>query len=74
MCIRDRPAAQDHKRAYDGDKGPNTGGMGAFCPTPTFTKELKQEVIDTIVLPTVRAMEKEGRSFKGVLYLSLIHI
>lgn len=70
--IAPMPAAQDHKRAYDGDKGPNTGGMGAFCPTPTFTKELRQEVIDTIVLPTVRAMKKEGRSFKGVLYCGLM--
>lgn len=70
--IAPMPAAQDHKRAYDGDKGPNTGGMGAFCPTPTFTKELKEQVIQTIVLPTVRAMEKEGRPFKGVLYCGLM--
>lgn len=70
--IAPMPAAQDHKRAYDGDKGPNTGGMGAFCPTPTFTETLKQEVVDTIVLPTVRAMEKEGRPFKGVLYCGLM--
>lgn len=70
--IAPMPAAQDHKRAYDGDKGPNTGGMGAFCPTPTFTEALKQEVIDTIVLPTVKAMEQEGRPFKGVLYCGLM--
>ncbi len=70
--IAPMPAAQDHKRAYDGDQGPNTGGMGAFCPTPTFTEALKQEVIDTIVRPTVDAMAKEGRPFKGVLYCGLM--
>lgn len=70
--IAPMPAAQDHKRAYDGDKGPNTGGMGAFCPTPTFPQALKEEVIETIVLPTVRAMQAEGRPFKGVLYCGLM--
>ncbi len=66
------PAAQDHKRAYDGDKGPNTGGMGAFAPTPTFTQALREQVLDTIVRPTVRAMQQEGRPFQGVLYCGLM--
>ena len=66
------PAAQDHKRAYDGDKGPNTGGMGAFAPTPTFTAELQQQVLQSIVQPTVRAMQQEGRPFQGVLYCGLM--
>ncbi len=66
------PAAQDHKRAYDGDKGPNTGGMGAFAPTPTLSKELQDEIVKTIVMPTVNAMIKEGREFHGVLYCGLM--
>ena len=54
-------SAQDHKAAFDGDKGPNTGGMGAYSPAPVFTEELKQKVINEIMNPTVRAMAKEGR-------------
>ncbi len=66
------PAAQDHKRIYDGDKGPNTGGMGAFAPTPTLSKELRDRIIQGIVLPTVRAMKQENREFHGVLYCGLM--
>ena len=60
-------SSQDHKRVFDGDKGPNTGGMGAYSPAPIVTKELEQKAMETIMVPTVRAMEKEGRLIKGVL-------
>lgn len=62
----------DHKRAYDGDKGLNTGGMGTFSPCPFWTKELEKEVYDTILLPTVKAMNAEGKPFKGCLYFGLM--
>jgi len=65
-------SAQDHKAAFDGDKGPNTGGMGAYSPAPVFTDELKQQVIDEIMIPTVRAMAKEGRYYRGILYAGLM--
>lgn len=65
-------SAQDHKRAYDGNKGPNTGGMGAISPSPVFTDELKKECMEKIFLPTVKAMKAEGRPFKGVLYFGLM--
>jgi phosphoribosylamine--glycine ligase len=65
-------SSQDHKRVFDGDKGPNTGGMGAYSPAPIVTTELEQVVMDTIMVPTVRAMEQEGRLFKGVLYAGLM--
>jgi phosphoribosylamine--glycine ligase len=64
--------AQDHKRAYDGDKGPNTGGMGAYSPAPIMTPELCARVMEEIVLPTVRAMSARGTTFKGVLYAGLM--
>lgn len=64
--------AQDHKRAYDGDKGPNTGGMGAYSPVPQISDEVVAIAYDTIVVPTVEAMEKEGVSFTGILYAGLI--
>jgi len=64
--------AQDHKRAYDGDQGPNTGGMGAYSPAPVMTPELFARVMDEIVLPTVRAMTARGTAFKGVLYAGLM--
>jgi len=70
--IRPMPSAQDHKRAFTGDKGPNTGGMGAFCPSPKYTKDLEAVCMDTIFRPTVEAMTKEGRPFKGVLYFGLM--
>ncbi len=64
--------ARDHKRAYDGDKGLNTGGMGTFSPSAIYTSEVEKEVLDNIILPTVEAMNKEGRTFKGVLYFGLM--
>ncbi|HEY4472086.1 MAG TPA: phosphoribosylamine--glycine ligase [Stellaceae bacterium] len=65
-------AAQDHKRVGDGDTGPNTGGMGAFSPTPLVTPALEGIVMDRMILPTVRAMARDGRPFKGVLYAGLM--
>ena len=65
-------AAQDHKRVGDGDTGPNTGGMGAFSPTPLVTPALEGAVMERIILPTVRAMARDGRPFKGVLYAGLM--
>jgi phosphoribosylamine--glycine ligase len=65
-------SAQDHKAAFDEDKGPNTGGMGAYSPAPIFTDELKKKVIDEIMIPTVRAMAKEGRYYRGILYAGLM--
>lgn len=65
-------AAQDHKRAGDGDTGPNTGGMGAFSPTPIVTPALADRIMSTIIQPTVAGMAKEGRPFKGVLFAGLM--
>lgn len=65
-------AAQDHKRAGDGDVGPNTGGMGAYSPAPVVTEEMAGRVMDRIVLPTVAAMRDQGRSYRGVLYAGLM--
>ena len=65
-------AAQDHKRVGDGDTGPNTGGMGAFSPTPLVTPAVEGAVMERIILPTVRAMQRDGRPFKGVLYAGLM--
>jgi phosphoribosylamine--glycine ligase len=65
-------SAQDHKRVGDGDRGPNTGGMGAYSPAPVLTPDLESEVMARIILPTVRAMRDEGRPFKGVLYAGLM--
>ena len=64
--------AQDHKRAFDGDTGPNTGGMGAYSPAPIMTPALCARVMDEIVAPTVRAMAARGTPFKGVLYAGLM--
>lgn len=65
-------SSMDHKRAYDGDKGLNTGGMGTIAPNPLYTAEKQAECMEKIFLPTVRAMEKEGRPFKGCLYFGLM--
>ena len=62
----------DHKRAYDGDEGLNTGGMGTFSPCPFWTEELEKEVLETIMIPTMNAMNAEGRTFKGCLYFGLM--
>jgi phosphoribosylamine--glycine ligase len=64
--------AQDHKRAYDNDQGPNTGGMGAYSPAPVLTAELQQQTMQRIVTPTVRAMRAEGNTYRGVLYAGLM--
>lgn len=64
--------AQDHKRAFDGDQGPNTGGMGAYSPVPHIGQETVQTAIETILKPAARAMVQEGRSFCGILYAGLI--
>jgi phosphoribosylamine--glycine ligase len=65
-------SSQDHKRVFDADKGPNTGGMGAYSPAPVVTKQIEKQVMETVMNPTIRAMEKEGRLFKGVLYAGLM--
>lgn len=64
--------SQDHKRAYDGDKGPNTGGMGAYSPVPQISKAVVELAYETVVVPTVKAMEQEGTPFTGILYAGLI--
>ena len=65
-------AAQDHKRVFDGDQGPNTGGMGAYSPAPVMTPEMTRRTMDEIVLPTVRAMKAMGAPYKGVLFAGLM--
>ncbi len=64
--------AQDHKRAYDGDKGPNTGGMGTYSPPPIMANAIRAEVMEKIILPTVSAMKQEGADFRGVLFAGLM--
>ena len=65
-------SSQDHKMSLDGDKGKNTGGMGAYSPAPVMTTELSKQVMDTIVQPAISAMASEGRTFKGILYVGLM--
>jgi phosphoribosylamine--glycine ligase len=65
-------SAQDHKRVFDGDTGPNTGGMGAYSPAPVMTEEMTQRTLDEIVRPTLRAMKEMGAPFKGVLFAGLM--
>ena len=65
-------AAQDHKRAFDGEKGPNTGGMGAYSPAPVMTAEMTRRTMDAIVWPTVKGMAARGTPFKGVLFAGLM--
>jgi phosphoribosylamine--glycine ligase len=64
--------AQDHKRVFDGDKGPNTGGMGAYSPAPVLTPEVIEKTIERILKPTVRAMADRGRHYVGVLFAGLM--
>jgi len=66
------PAAQDHKRLLDGDQGPNTGGMGAYAPTPLVDEELYQKVKDRVIRPTLDGMQKEGAPFEGVLFIGIM--
>lgn len=70
--VRPMVSAQDHKRALDHDQGLNTGGMGTFSPSRLYTKQMEEECMENIFLPTIRAMAQEGRSFKGVLYFGLM--
>ena len=65
-------SSQDHKMSLDGDKGKNTGGMGAYSPAPVMTPELSEQVMNTIVRPAISAMASEGRTFKGILYVGLM--
>src|SRR5262245_49983856 len=65
-------SAQDHKRAFDGEKGPNTGGMGAYSPAPVVTPEIARRTMDEVVWPTVKGMAARGTPFKGVLYAGLM--
>jgi phosphoribosylamine---glycine ligase len=65
-------AAQDHKAAYDGDTGPNTGGMGAYCPTPVIDSDLVDLAVEKILIPTVHELRKDNRSFRGCLYAGLM--
>jgi phosphoribosylamine--glycine ligase len=64
--------AQDHKRAFDGDEGPNTGGMGAYSPAPVLTPEVERKALDRIVRPTIDAMRARGTPYQGVLYAGLM--
>ncbi len=66
------PAAQDHKRLLDNDEGPNTGGMGAYAPTPLIDKELYQKIEDRIIKPTLKGMQNEKAPFEGVLFIGLM--
>jgi len=66
------PTSQDHKPIFDDDKGPNTGGMGAYSPAPVVTPALKKQIMSKIMIPTVKGMAKEGRPYKGVLYAGLM--
>jgi len=65
-------STQDHKPVYDGDNGPNTGGMGAYAPAPVITKEMKKRIMDEIIGPTLEGMRLEGRLYKGILYVGLM--
>lgn len=64
--------SQDHKPVFDDDKGPNTGGMGTYSPVPHYDDSVVQQAIDTIIIPTAKAMVKEGRPFRGILYTGLM--
>src|SRR5437763_11068502 len=66
------PPAQDHKPAFDGDTGPNTGGMGAYCPAPLGTPELLREVEESILVPTVHALKRRRSPFRGLLYAGIM--
>lgn len=70
--IKTMPSSQDHKRALDNDKGLNTGGMGAFSPSRHYTKDIEDYCINNIFYPTIKAMKKEDRNFKGVIYFQMM--
>ena len=65
-------AAQDHKRAFDGDRGENTGGMGAYCPAPVVSEAVEKRILEEVVHPTIRGMAAEGAAYCGVLYVGLM--
>ena len=65
-------SSQDHKRVFDNDQGPNTGGMGAYAPAPVYTAELHKRVMAEILVPMIRALEAEGRTYRGVIYAGLM--
>ena len=71
-AIRPMVSSQDHKRAYDGDKGPNTGGMGTYAPAPVMTKDMVEQATEKILKPMIAAMAKEGRPYQGCLYAGLM--
>ncbi len=71
-CVKPMVSAQDHKRAYDNDNGPNTGGMGTFSPSRLYDEAKAKECMENIFIPTINAMNAEGRPFKGVLYFGLM--
>ena len=72
MTIRPMLSSMDYKRAFDGDEGANTGGMGAIAPNPYYTEDIAVRCMDEIFLPTIRAMQAEGCPFKGCLYFGLM--
>jgi phosphoribosylamine--glycine ligase len=65
-------SSQDHKQVFDGDQGPNTGGMGAYSPAPVVTDEVHEKIIERILRPIIQGMSEEGRPYKGVLYAGLM--
>ena len=71
-CVRPMVSSMDHKRVFNGNLGPNTGGMGTISPNPFYTDGIAQECMDKIFLPTINAMNAEGRTFKGCLYFGLM--
>ncbi|MGN0454630.1 MAG: phosphoribosylamine--glycine ligase [Ruminococcus sp.] len=71
-CVKPMVSSKDHKRAYDNDKGLNTGGMGTISPNPYYTEEIAKECMEKIFVPTIKAMNQEGRTFKGCLYFGLM--
>ena len=66
------PSSQDHKAIYDGDQGPNTGGMGAYSPAPVVTAEISEKAMKKIMIPTIKGMAAEGRKYRGILYAGLM--
>lgn len=72
QVLRTFPSAMDHKRALDGDQGPNTGGMGVICPNPFYTPDIAKRCMEEIFLPTLDALKKEGIVFQGCLYFGLM--
>ena len=72
QTILTMPAVQDHKPAHDGDQGPNTGGMGAYSPTPLVTEEMMDSITEKVLVPTVHQMKRSRRPFRGVLYAGLM--